>query len=382
MKFESGNTPVREITRPFAALLACVLSVAGASAQTRGDTRPAEQVFKNVQAMKGVQVDEYMTTMGFFSASLGISCGDCHTDESGGNWAKYADDNAMKRRTRTMIAMVNTMNKMFFAGKRQVTCYTCHRGAMSPEITPDLTQFYADLRYREPDRMVKQFPGAPDAGEILDRYLKAIGGEQKAAELTSIAATGTYKAYAIPKQFKMEFYAKAPAQRTVIVRNLAEADLIDTFDGKEAWISQSPLLAPFTITERSGGEVDGARLTAALTFPAQIKKLLTQWRVAGPAAIDDRDLTMVQGTLNGKFPVNLYFDDNSGLLVRTVTYADSPVGLIPMQVDYSDYRDVNGLKIPCNMIVTWLDGKSVIQLDDVKANVPIDPSKFARPAKK
>ncbi len=89
---------------------------------------------------------------------------------------------------------------------------------------------------------------------------------------------------------------------------------------------------------------------------------------------------MVQGTMNGKFPVNLYFDDETHLLGRSVTYADSPVGLAPIEVDYSDYRDLGGLKVPYKMIATWLDGKSTIQLTEVKANVPIDPAKFARPA--
>ena len=68
-----------------ASILACALSVTAARAQTRGDTRPAEQVFKNVQVLKGIPADEFMATMGFFSASLGISCADCHTLESGGD---------------------------------------------------------------------------------------------------------------------------------------------------------------------------------------------------------------------------------------------------------------------------------------------------------
>jgi hypothetical protein len=176
-------------------------------------------------------------------------------------------------------------------------------------------------------------------------------------------------------------YAKAPAQRTVIVHNLAGADVVETFDGREAWISQSAQLAPLPFLERTGGEADAERLTAALTFPAQIKTLLTEWRVGPPANFDDRDFTMVQGTMNGKFPVNLYFDDETGLLARTVTYADSPVGLSPMQVDYSDYRELGGLKVPYKLIVTWLDGKSIILLTDVKANVPVEASRFARPAK-
>jgi len=344
--------------------------------------RPAEQVFKNVQSLKGIPADEFMSTMGFFSASLGISCSDCHTAESGGDWSKYADDdNERKRRSRGMIAMVNTMNKNFFAGRRVLTCYTCHRGSTSPEITPDLTQFYATLRYREPDKMVEPFPGGPEAGEVLDKFLQAIGGEQKAAGLTSVAAKGTYQTYGVPTKYALDLFAKAPAQRTVIVHNLAGADVIDTFDGREAWITQSAQLTPLPLLERTGGEVDGEKLTAALTFPAQIKKLLTQWRVGAPAVIDDRDMTMVQGTLNGKFPVNLYFDDESHLLARSVTYTDSPVGLSPMQVDYSDYRELAGIKVPYKMIVTWLDGRSIILLSEVQANVPIDASKFARPGR-
>jgi hypothetical protein len=126
--------------------------------------------------------------------------------------------------------------------------------------------------------------------------------------------------------------------------------------------------------------VDGAKLTAALTFPGQIKQLLRQWRVGPPAVIDDRDMTLVQGTMNGKFPVNLYFDDESGLLTRTVAYADSPVGLAPMQVDYGDYREVAGVKVPFKLVVTWLDGRSTIQLTDIKPNEAVDSSKFARPA--
>src|ERR1700681_4094560 len=215
-------------------LVTCVLSVAVARGQARADMRPADQVFKNVQVLKGIPADEFMSTMGFFSASLGISCGDCHTAESGGDWAKYADDSDRKRRTRGMIAMVNLMNKNFFGGQRVLTCYTCHRGSTSPETTPDLTQFYATLKYREPDRLVDPFPGGPEAEQVLDKYLRAIGGAQKAASLTSVAAKGTFQTYGIPTKYALDLFAKAPAQRTVIVHNLASGELIDTYDGHEA----------------------------------------------------------------------------------------------------------------------------------------------------
>jgi photosynthetic reaction center cytochrome c subunit len=368
-----------QMKRNLAPVMTGLLSVTLAHAQSARDMRPAEQIFKNVQVLKGIPADEFMSTMGFFSASLGISCVDCHTAESGGDWAKYADDSDRKRRTRGMIAMVNLMNKNFFGGQRVLTCYTCHRGSTSPETTPDLTQFYATLKYREPDRLVNPFPGAPDAEQVIDKYIQAIGGPQKLAGLTSLAAKGTFQTFGNPKKYPLEIFAKAPAQRTVIVHQLAGGDSIDTYDGREAWVVAPALLTPLPLEERTGGEVDGAKLTAALTFPGQIKQLLRQWRVGPPAVVDDRDLTLVQGTMNGKFPVNLYFDDESALLSRTVAYADSPVGLAPMQVDYADYRDIAGIKVPFKLVVTWLDGRSIIQLTDVQSNVPIDASRFARP---
>jgi outer membrane lipoprotein-sorting protein len=78
--------------------------------------------------------------------------------------------------------------------------------------------------------------------------------------------------------------------------------------------------------------------------------------------------------------VKLYFDAESGLLARQVRYADTPVGMVPTQVDYSDYREVAGVKMPFHVIVTWTDGQSIIQLNEVQPNVAIDAAKFAQPA--
>src|SRR3979409_243421 len=100
------------------------LSVAWAAGQAQS-TLPApmaENVFKNVQVLKGIPVDEFMGTMGFFSASLGLNCTDCHVDESGGNWAKSADDNALKRTARRMMQMVSALNSSSFGGRQVVTC--------------------------------------------------------------------------------------------------------------------------------------------------------------------------------------------------------------------------------------------------------------------
>ena len=95
--------------------------------------------------------------------------------------------------------------------------------------------------------------------------------------------------------------------------------------------------------------------------------------------IDGRPVRVVQGTNAGQLPVNLYFDD-SGLLVRQVRWNKTAVGVVPVELDYAEYRDVGGVKMPFRTIVTWTDGQSTIQLRDVRLNVPIDDARFARPA--
>ena len=94
------------------ATAASLAAQGAAPAQTSAAGRPptAGDVFKNVQILKDIPVDQFMGTMGFFSASLGLNCTDCHVDESGGNWAKYADDNVRKRTTRRMLQMVAGIN--------------------------------------------------------------------------------------------------------------------------------------------------------------------------------------------------------------------------------------------------------------------------------
>jgi hypothetical protein len=149
----------------------------------------------------------------------------------------------------------------------------------------------------------------------------------------------------------------------------------------------------------SGSELDGARVDALLSFPAQIKQALTNLRAGVPTTIGDlptpaiqssvesivmfghdRDVQVVQGTGPRGMLVTLYFDTNSGLLLRMVRYGGSPIGRVPTQIDFEDYRDAGGIKIPFRMTFAWLDGRDAIQLKEVKTNVPIDDAVFGRPA--
>jgi len=341
----------------------------------------ADKVFKNVKVLTGIPVDEFMATMGFFSASLGMTCTDCHTAESGGSWANYADDTEVKQTARIMIGMVAGINKAYFGGKREVTCYSCHRGGDRPLLTPSLAELYGPPGpQREPDQLVRQDSKTASPDQILDKFIQAIGGAERLAGLTSFVGRGKYQGYAADDKLPFEIFAKAPDQRATIVHGPG-GDTITTFDGHSGWVAAPATDKPVSPIEMTGGDLIGAKLDAELAFSVKIKQQLTQWRVGFPAEINNQEVQLVQGTADGRYPVNLYFDNKSGLLVRVVRYQDSPVGLNPTQVDYSDYRDVGGIMLPFRWATTWLDGRSITELTEIQPNVAIDGSKFAKPLK-
>jgi len=390
MKLASRPT----IVRALGTAVACLLGVAVAGGQARPGGQPtgtekppmAEEVFKNVQVLKGIPVDEFMGTMGFFSAALSLNCTDCHAKAANDDWARYADDTPLKQTARKMILMVRTINQANFGGKPEVTCYSCHRSSNRPKVIPSLTEQYGsppDDPNEVESRGEPLTRDAPSVDQILDKYIQAVGGAQRLAKLTSFIAKGTYSGYdTSDDKVPVEVYAKAPDQRATIlhapVGDGVTKDGTTTFDGHAGWINAANTLVPMlTLT---GGNLDGARVDAALSFPGGIKQALSDWSDGFPETdIEGRDVEVVQGT-SGKSTVKLYFDKQSGLLVRQMRYAQTIVGFNPTQVDYSDYREVDGVKLPFHWIVTWTDGQSTFEINQVQPNVRIDAAKFAKPA--
>jgi hypothetical protein len=327
-----------------------------------------------------------MGTMGFFAAALSLNCTDCHVKAANGDWARYADDTLLKQTARQMVLMVRAINQANFGGKPEVTCYSCHRSSNRPKAVPNLAEQYGSPA-DDPNEIESQGRAltrdAPSVDQILDRYIRAVGATQQVTRLTSFVGKGTYSGYdTSDDKVPVEIYAKAPNQRTTIlhapVGDGLTKDATTVFDGRAGWINDAHTLVPMlTLT---GGLLDGARVDAALSFPGGIKQALTDWRAGFPeTSIDGHDVQVIQGT-SGKSTVKLYFDKQSGLLVRQVRYAQTVVGLNPTEIDYSDYRDVAGVKLPFQWIVTWTDGQSTFEMTQVQPNAPIDARNFAKPA--
>jgi hypothetical protein len=294
-------------------------------------------------------------------------------------------DTAKKKTARKMVEMVAAINKANFAGTQMVTCWTCHHGRDLPATTIALDTLYGPPSTEHQDVVTPPAQGGtPTADAILDKYIQAVGGAQKLATLKSWVATGTSEGYeGLGGGGSFTIYAQSPDMRTtqILFKDHPErGDSTRAYNGKAGWVnSPRGLISQY---ELQGSELDGARLDAILSFPGQIKTALNNYRVASPDVIGDKDVWVVQGTLPRGFLATLYFDQKSGLLLRVVRYSASPIGRIPTQMDFADYRDVGGIKFPFQYTYSWLDGRDVFKINNVKTNVPIDAAMFNKPVTK
>jgi hypothetical protein len=372
-----------------------------ALAQPASPDKPllAEQVFKNIQALKGISVDDFLQTMGLMTAALQFDCADCHTN-AGTNLVDWAADTPRKVMARRMVNMVATINKTNFGGRQMVTCWTCHRNRDKPLITPTMDIMYG-MPTLDPDDVIQQVEGLPSADAILNKYIQASGGAERLASLTSFDAKGTSVGFGgFGGGGEVEIVAKSPDKRATIIlfkQETGRGDQIRAYDGRTGWV-RTPLnvVGEFQL---GGGDLDGARFDAQLSFPGQIKQILTNLKSGAPTSITDlpapssqssleqnagsaqeHSVDVVQGTGPRGILVTLYFDKQTGLLLREVRYGNSPIGRVPTQIDFSDYRDVNGMKLPFRITYAWLDGRDSIVLREIKTNVPVDEAKFGKPA--
>jgi hypothetical protein len=248
---------------------------------------------------------------------------------------------------------------------------------------PSLTEQYATPPPDDPNEIEiisdTPDPAAPTVDQILDKYIKALGGAQRVAALTSFVGKGTYSGYDSDfEKVPLELFAKAPGMRATVVHGQLGVS-VSTFDGQAAWVAG--IDKPLPLMPLTGGDLDGARADADVAFPGGIKQAFSNWRAGFPdASIDSHKMNILQATSPNGSRVKFYFDKDSGLLVRQLRFSEAMVGLNPTQVDYSDYRDVAGVKLPFHWIATWTDGQSTTELSEIQPNVPIDPARFAKPA--
>jgi photosynthetic reaction center cytochrome c subunit len=340
-------------------------TVPGQAVSNAAGPKKAEEQFKNIQVLKGIPAEQVVPTMQFVAASLGVDCEFCHVRN-----AFEKDDKKPKQTARKMMDMMFAINKDSFAGSRAVTCNSCHRGSPIPQPIPAVMSEGPKESIVMPKPAGAKETSGPAAEPLLDKYVQAAGGAA-IEKVTSRVMKGTidFGGQSLP----IEIYAKEPDKR-ISFTHMSGGDSITAFDGHNGWLGTPGRPAH----EMHGSELDAAAMDADLHLPLHLKPMFSAMRAEGTEKIGDRQANVVVGERTGKTPVRLYFDEESGLLLRMVRFGDTALGWLPTQIDYADYRDTDGVKVAYRWTLSRPSGRFTIQVSEMVQNVPLDDDKFAK----
>ena len=331
-------------------------------AQAAGASKTAEEVYKNIVQLKGTPADQLMPAMQFMASSLGAECAFCHVQGQ-----MESDDKPAKKTARAMIAMTAAINKDAFRGQLQVTCFSCHRGALRPVDTPPVLDTDAPAR----PGLVPLAPAANSAtaDQIVDKYVAALGGADAIRKVTSRIMKGTIAVGG--SEMPIELFTKAPNKRV----SISNGQSFTAFDGTAGWMGNTGRPA----RDMSAAESEAAGLDAEFSLALRLKEIFPQLRRGRPETIAGVECETLNGTGPGRPPVRLYFDRNSGLLLRMVRYTETPVGRNATQIDYADYREIDGVKSPFRWTLSRTNGRFTILIAEARNNAPIDDARFRKP---
>ena len=329
------------------------------------DAPAAAHTFKNLTVLKDAPPDQLLPSMQFMSVSLGVECGFCHVAGK-----MELDDKPAKKTAREMMLMTTEINKANFGGRPQMSCYSCHRGATHPMSVPAVLETDAPAK---PAAVTSAPAGtAPTVDQILDKYVAAVGGADAMKKVTSRAMTG--KVLAMGSETPIDVLTMAPNKRVSISHGTT--DSFTAYDGTAGWMGNTGRPA----RAMSDAESSASALDSEFYLPLRLKELYPQLRRGRPDTIAGVECETLHGANAGHPTVRLYFDKNTGLLVRMVRYAETPLGRMPTQIDYADYRETDGVKTPFRWTLARPNGRFTIQIASIKNNGSVDEMRFAKPA--
>ena len=332
-------------------------------------SKTAEQEFKNIKVLKNIPAEQLIPTMQFIAASLGVDCEFCHVEHQ-----MEKDDKKEKETARKMIEMELAIDRNHFDGDLEVTCYTCHRGSPHPVGIPILSADAARTapHVHEHEHEGESHANLPSADDLLNKYLGAVGGADALKKVKTRVQKGTIDA--MGHQFPIEVYSEGPDKR-VSISHPNGGSSVTAFNGEVGWLT-----IPNGVHRMTAQEREAARIDAQLYFPIAVREMYKNFKVAPGEEIDGHATYLVSGTAAGRPDVRLYFDQQSGLLVRQIRYAQTALGKNPTQIDYADYKPTDGVKIPFQWTLTRPNGSFVIRISEVQQNVPVDEKLFVPPA--
>jgi hypothetical protein len=341
-----------------------VSAIVALGLSARASESTAEQVYKNIQVLKGTPALELGPIMDVMEAALGVGCGHCHARSPDGKGMAFdSDDKAAKRTARKMVTMTQAINKQFFGGDQIVSCATCHAGSPEPKsvVALDALKPPVDKEGPKPHVTPKQ---------LFDQWLAASGGAAAWKRPRTRLSKGTFSGHgpALPIEI-----AQAAPQRYDERLDAPRGPIDLVWTGTSGWRAIQTTTRPLPPQE-----VARLRREAPLAPPLVVPKLLTDAKIAADAPAGGGNAHVVVAR-QGDEAVRLYFDDKSGLLVRVAVLVPTPIGDLPEQWDYEDFRTVDGIKLPFTVRATMGNERSTVTFTSIEHDVALDDKRFTQP---
>ncbi len=349
-----------------AILITVAVTVLAQSKPASPAPKTAAEVYKNIKVLKDAPAEQLIPAMQFISTSLGVGCEHCHV-----RGAFEKDDKKPKETARKMMQMTMAINQNNFDGHRDVTCYSCHHGTNHPLSIPIIPD--EDVQLPPPANADAAPVELPSGDKLIDKYLQALGSQTDLHKLFNRTEKG--KVIIGPgREASLEsFYTNS--DKGLSTFHLPDGDVVTGYNQQVGW----QIFPGRPVHDMTDAEVDAAKLDSVFYFPLHVKELFSELKTTSTDKVGGRAVYVVTGRREHQPPVRLYLDQESALLVRLVRYDDSPVGRNPVQTDLSDYREVNGVKIPFQRITARPMRRITVKIDQVEQNTKIDSSKFEKP---
>jgi len=333
-------------------LIFLVIGWKAKSAQTQSTAdKPVEQVRKNIQVLKGLPDSQLFLLMNFVGDSLGVTCDHCHVKgeknpQTGEDtWVWERDDKKEKAVGREMMRMVLELNRTRFNREAVVTCYTCHRGSTRPERMAPLPprDYFGEALKPQPKRVL------PTAQEVIAKYLSVVGANRQDILSQAIVMRGTVERVERAKASgPTEIVFKQP-NKARIVETLTSGVVTRGSNGATAWAQSSK-----GVNQVAGENLKAMKAMPTTTIvsdglfsPIKIPDSSSRATLIGVARINDREsyqVVIVEDSSTQS--MQLFFDVENGLLLRRVSVTNTMLGPLNVQWDFSDYREVSGIKLP------------------------------------
>ena len=328
-------------------------------AQTAGEK------FTNVKVLTAMPAEQMGKVMNLMSASLGVNCSYCH---EGTNFAK--ENVGHKDEARKMLTMTLGINTAHFEGKPSVSCYTCHRGNTNAASTTPLDSTTDSTIATRP--LPSHSASQSTVEAVLQKHIEALGGREK---LESIKTRHIVAQRVEPNgQSEPEELWQTSVGQSRMVTKYGNVVVVEVFDGKDTWKSVNDRMIDLKLDE-----VEQIRREALVAWGLNLESIRSVLEYKHVEQIGDRNAHLIVRKTSGNLDERLYFDVESGLLIRRICSVPTVLGAFEYQVEYNDYQVMSDFLQPTKIRfavpnITWTR-----QVIAVEINPDINSTLFQKP---